>query len=68
MKYVEVPQKCPQCRNALPCRVRALTGFAYCEPDYPVQCGHCRKTVRLKLPGPPIDINAAAAPPEVPGS
>ncbi len=46
MNYVEIPQECPECGNGLPCRVEAQTGFAYCETDYPVQCGHCRKTVR----------------------
>lgn len=68
MKYVEISQKCPECGNGLPRRVEALLGFAYCEPDYPVQCGHCRKTVRLELPGPPIDLDTrrAAWPPEVP--
>ena len=66
MEYVEIPQKCPECGNGLPCRVEALTGFAYREPDYPVQCGHCRETVRLDLPGPPIEINTAAPPPRRP--
>lgn len=63
MKYVEISQTCPECGNRLPCKVKAGPEFAYCEPDYPVQCGYCRKTVRVELPGPPIDINTAAPPP-----
>ena len=56
MEYVEIPQRCPECGGELPCHIESRLGFAYCEPDYPVPCGHCGKTVRLELPGPPINI------------
>ena len=62
MEYVKIPQTCPECGRGLPCHVEAQPGFAYCEPDYAVPCRHCGKTVRLELPGPPIDITPPRRP------
>ena len=62
MKYVTIPQTCPECGSRLACYVEAQQGFACCEPDYAVLCRHCGKTVRLELPGPPIDITPPRRP------
>ncbi len=56
MEYVEILQTCPECGSGLPCYVEARPGFAHCEPDYPVPCRRCGKTVRLELPGPPVEV------------
>ena len=67
MKYLEILQTCPECGNRLPCKVDAgPLGPADCEPDYPVVCGHCGKTVRIELPGPPIRAEVVPAPPRFP--
>ena len=62
MEYVEITQTCSECGRGLPCYLEARPGFAFCEPDYAVPCRHCGKTVRLELPGPPVDITPPRGP------